>query len=350
MKHLAIAFLMSGLGLATSRIAKACPGCSNPNLPTARAGNFALLPGEISAALNLSGTTMRVVHSEYCPDIGPICNERAEPPQLHDQRFYIAEFRPIVGIGITKVFGAEVQAPIRLLKTTIVFRRLDGTPFEPDYENIHHRNETLFGLADPWLLGRATWSVDTFIVTGRGGLGLPLGSTEEDPFARGRAGLPHQHIQFGTGTFYPVLMVDAGIRLQRFMLSGYAQTVLFLTDNQYGYQAGNRYVGGVSCDMEIVPRFRAGLGADILNEQPERWGGVVQQDGNIGRTDVLAGGMMSYAFGSVIASLTVKIPVYQHFIDVSHGHPGEQGQLTYPAIVNLAVQTTFGGSSAVPGS
>ena len=33
----------------------------------------------------------------------------------------------------------------------------------------------------------------------------------------------------------------------------------------------------------------------------------------------LAGGMVSYAFGSVIASLTVKVPVYQHFIEVAHG-------------------------------
>jgi hypothetical protein len=348
MKYFVVALLMGALGFSASRHAQACPGCSNPNLPTARAGNFALLPGEISAALNLSGTTMRVVHSEYCPDIGPICNERAEPPQLHDQRFYIGEFRPIVGIGITKVLGVEIQAPIRLLKTTIVFRRLDGTPFEPDYENIHHRNETLFGFADPWLLARATWSVDNFMVTGRGGLGLPLGSTEEDPFARGRAGLPHQHVQFGTGTFYPVLAVDAALRLDRFTVSAYAQTVLFLTDNRYGYRAGNRYVGGVSGDMEVVPRLRAGLGADILNEQPERWGGVVQQDGNVGRTDVLAGGMVSYAFGSVVASITVKVPVYQHFIDVAHGHEGQVGQLTYPAIVNLAVQTTFGGSSPIP--
>jgi hypothetical protein len=144
--------------------------------------------------------------------------------------------------------------------------------------------------------------------------------------------------------------VDAGLRLGQFGLSAYAQTLLFLTDNKYGYQAGNRYVGGIAGDMELMPRLRAGLGVDILNEQPERWAGVVQQDGNVGRTDLLAGGMMSYAFGNVVASLAVKIPVYQHFIDVSHGHEGERGQLTYPAIVNLAVQTTFGGGPAMPGS
>ncbi len=346
MKRRIVGLLVGFLALETSREAEACPGCSNPNLPTARAGNFALTPGEISLAFNLTGTTLRVVHSEYCPDIGPICNQRAEPPQLHDQRFYIGELRPVIAVGITKHLAAELQAPLRLLRTTIVFRRLDGAPFQPGYENIHHRNETLFGVADPWLLGRATWSVDTFIVTGRGGVGVPLGSTEDDPFARGRAGLPHQHIQFGTGTFYPVLAIDAGLRLGQLALSGYAQTLLFLTGNKHGYRAGNRYVGGIAGDIEILPRVRAGVGADILNEQPERWGGLVQQDGNVGRTDVLAGGMVSYAFGSVITSLAIKVPVYQHFIDASHGEPGEPGQLTYPAIVNLALQTTFGRGDA----
>jgi hypothetical protein len=230
------------------------------------------------------------------------------------------------------------------LKTTIVFRRLDGTPFAPSYENIHHRNETLFGFADPWLLGRATWSIDPLVVTGRAGVGIPLGRIEEDPFARGKAGLPHQHIQFGTGTFYPVLAVDAGVRLGGVGLAAYLQTLLFLTSNEYGYHAGNRYVAGISADIQIVPRLRAGLGADILSEQPERWSGVVQQDGNVGRTDLLAGGVVSYAFETVTASVAIKVPVYQHFIEVSHGQRGDPGQLTYPAIVNLAVQTTFGGS------
>ena len=86
MKHHGAAFLSSLLMLGATRNAEACPGCSNPNLPTARAGNFALQPGEISAAMHLTGTTLHVVHSEYCSDIGPICSQREEPPQLHDQR------------------------------------------------------------------------------------------------------------------------------------------------------------------------------------------------------------------------------------------------------------------------
>ncbi len=328
--------------IALEAEARACAGCSNPNLPTARAANTTLDAGELTISLNLTGTTMRVVHPESCPEIGPICRVRSEPPQQHDQRFWVGELRPIIAYGITPTFGVEAQIPFRIVDTTIQFRREDGTPFTPDYENIHHRNETLTGFADPWLLARATGGVGDLRVTTRAGLGLPIGSIEDDPFARGRAGLPHQHIQFGTGTFYPVFAVDAGLPLGRVRLSSYAQAIMFVYENSRGYHAGNRYAGGLSGDVEIlVPKLRLGPSVDILNEQPERWGGVVQQDGNVGRTDVLLGGGVSYAIGDVVASLSVKVPVWQHFIEAAHRHGTDPGQLTYPAIVNLAVQGSF---------
>ncbi len=329
---------------AFENAAQACAGCSNPNLPTARASNTTLDAGELSVAVNATFTTLHVVHPEACPDIGPICRVRAEPAQQHDQRFWIGELRPILAFGVTPAIGVEAQLPLRVVRTTIQFRREDGTRFSPDYQNIHHRNEILTGFADPWLLARATGTVRGFRITTRAGLGLPLGSTEEDPFALGRAGLSHQHIQFGTGTFYPVFAVDVGLPLGRVRVSGYAQALVFVYENHHGYHAGNRYAGGAAADVEIVPKVRIGPSLDALNEQPERWGGLVQQDGNVGRTDVLVGGGLSYGFGGVVASLSVKVPVWQHFIEAGHPHGEDPGQLTYPAIVNLAVQTSFDGS------
>lgn len=334
--------LLAGVAIGvTSARSWACAGCSNPNLPTARADQHALAARELSLGLHLTATTLHVVHAETCPDIGPVCSEREEPAQLHDQRFYVAELRPILALGITDVLGAELQLPMRVVKTTIVFRRLDGARFEPDYQNIHHRNETLYGFADPWLLGRATWTTSALTWTGRAGFGVPLGSTEEDPFARGRAGLSHQHIQFGTGTFYPVLALDAALGVGDVRLTGYGQALLFLYENHHRYHAGNRYMVGVGADFEVLPRLRLGGGADVVNEQPERWNDVVQQDGNVGRTDVLASGTLRFAFDSVTASLSVKVPVYQHFIDTG-AHDGDPGQLTYPAIVDVGIQTSFG--------
>jgi hypothetical protein len=241
--------------LVTS-LARACPGCSNPNLPTARGETKAIESGHVSTAVTLTGTTKRVVHPETCPDIGPICNVRDEPPQLHDQHFYMAELRAILGVGLTRVLGVELQAPFRMVKTTVKFRRLDHTPFEPDYENIHHRNETLFGLADPWLLGSATGTFGDLTVISRAGVGLPLGSTEPDPFARGRAGLSHQHIQFGTGTFYPIFSLDSKLALEPVDLTAYGQTVLFVYQNGHGYRPGNRYSVGVAADLEVVKHLR----------------------------------------------------------------------------------------------
>src|SRR4051794_37812643 len=102
MKRACVSALVALTLVSIDRVAAACAGCSNPNLPSARNGAAGLRPGEVSIGLNLSGTTMHVVHSEYCPEIGPICTQRAEPPQLHDQRLYAAELRPIIGVGLTE--------------------------------------------------------------------------------------------------------------------------------------------------------------------------------------------------------------------------------------------------------
>jgi hypothetical protein len=105
----ALVLWLAAFGLvAGERAAEACAGCSNPNLPNARVGNAALAPAEVSVALSLTGTTMNVVHEDRCPDIGPVCLERDEPPQLHDQQFYSFELRPIVAVGITEVLGVEL--------------------------------------------------------------------------------------------------------------------------------------------------------------------------------------------------------------------------------------------------
>jgi len=95
--------------------ARACAGCSNPNLQGARALDAGAGRGRLDLGAGLVATTMRVVHAEACPEIGPICAARDEPPQLHDQRFYSAELRLFGALGLTESLGVEVQVPLRLL-------------------------------------------------------------------------------------------------------------------------------------------------------------------------------------------------------------------------------------------
>jgi hypothetical protein len=295
--------------------------------------------GQLSAAVAATGTAVRVVHPSHCPDIGPICQVREEPPQLHDQMFYVTELRPILEYQAFDHLSAELQVPLRLSATTVRYLRLDGTPFEPDYENIHHRNETLVGPADPWLSARAQVDVAGFLVTGRLGVTLPLGRTEENPFALGAAGLPHQHVQLGTGTFNPLIGLEIARPLGALQLQAYGQAQLSLYDNRHGYRAGARILGGVEVGGRVWQDLHCAGGVAVFSEAPERWDGVIQQDGNLGRTDVLVGASLAYPAGGFTFILGFKMPVYQLIIQSEDPHGS--GQLTYPGIINLGVQRVF---------
>lgn len=283
------------------------------------------------------GTRIRVVHESHCPEIGPICAVRNEPPNLHDQVLYVSELRGILEYGIDDAWGVETQIPLKLTHTSIQYRRLDGTVFTPDYANIHHRNETLFGIGDPWLRVRRSFELGGFDLVLRGGVSIPLGKTVRDPFVLGEMGLSHQHIQFGTGTFDPLLAVEGSRNFGPLTARAYAQAQLVLYENGRGYRAGNRYGTGALVSMTLFGPLAASLGADIVNEQRERWNGEVHQDGNLGRTDVLASGSLSLSLSAYEISAGVKVPVYQHVIM----NDEEPGQLTYPLLINLSASRSF---------
>ena len=291
------------------------------------------MKGALAVSLTTTATVVNVVHSEECPDIGPICAERDEPPQLHDQDFTIVELRVTGTYAVSDELAVELQVPFRISDTAIQFRRLDGTAFEPDYENIHHRNETLVGPGDPWLLG---------VLQGRAwrakaGLSLPIGNTEENPFALGEMGLPHQHIQFGTGTFNPLLGVELRHRVGNVDLRAHGQGMFVLYENDEGYRAGHRLGGGVEGRWRFGERASAGLMVDVINEQPERWNGEILQDGNLGRTDLLVGAAATVRMGEWSLIGSVRVPVYTDLI----AEDDEHGQLEYPGIVELGVSRTF---------
>jgi hypothetical protein len=292
-------------------------------------------PGQLSLRFSSAWMPIRVVHESHCPEIGPICARRDEPSQLHDQTFQVAELRAMIEYGLAAHWSVEVQAPLRLTATRIRYRRLDGTVFEPDYPNIHHRNETLVGLADPSLAARSAWLLGGFQITTRLGSTLPLGRTEPNPFTLGELGFEHQHLQFGTGTFNPILGLEVLRTLEHWELQGYAHAMLTVYQNAYGYRAGHRIGGGLSADRALFGPLRAAAALDVLHEEPERWGGEVMQDGNLGRTGVLVGGSLTYSTSTAAISLTVKLPVYQHIVQVEN----ERAELSYPIILGLNVGT-----------
>ena len=53
---------------------------------------------------------------------------------------------------------------------------------------------------------------------------------------------------------------------------------------------------------------------DVIYEGPERWDGVIQQDGNLGRTELLLGVSMTQTFGATSVSLTARFPIWRHIV------------------------------------
>ncbi len=282
-------------------------------------------------------TRLRVVHESHCPEIGPICAVRDEPPHLHDQVLYVSELRGIVDYGIDDRWGVEAQLPVQLTRTTIEYRHLDGVLFVPDYPGIHHRNETLFGIGDPWLRARRSFFGDPLLLSVKAGVSIPLGRTQPNPFALGDAGKAHQHIQFGTGTFDPLLAVELSGRFGDFDLQSYAQAQLVLYEGQRGFRAGNRYALGVQLGWRFFTEWSVGASFDAINESTERWDGEIQQDGNLGRTDLLLGGMIAWSLREYRVAISAKTPVYQHVTVTEEG----PSQLTYPLLINVTVARVF---------
>ena len=219
------------------------------------------------------------------------------------------------------------MVPFRHVVSRIRFLDANRAPLDRPQGDIHHRNETLAGVGDPWLMLHRGWLAGRWSIAGRAGVTFPLGRTEPNPFALGDLGLPHQHIQFGTGTFDPVVGAAAGRRWGEtaFTLTGLARFIV--AENDHGYQAGNRYYGDASVARRAGP-WGVSLGLNVLREQAERWDGQVRtEEGNLGRTDLLLAAGADRRLGTAgSVFVTVKIPLVTD---------AEGSQVDYPLIFSF---------------
>jgi thiol-disulfide isomerase/thioredoxin len=250
----------------------------------------------------------------------------------HDQGIRVGELRLSASLAVGGGFGVELELPLRVFDTDITYRDVFGDAVALTTPNVHHRDETLTGLGDPWLLGVWRRGIGPVVVGVRAGASLPLGGTEPDPFALGDMGLEHEHFQFGTGTLDPIVGADARWRLGRVQLFAWALTKQTFHENGHGYQAGDRYAGGLGGESPVGP-LRLRLGLDAQRETAETWQGVKQaEEGNLGRTDVLISLGARVPVGDVGVDLTVRVPLVQ---DV------EGGQIDMPLLVELGVSYAF---------
>lgn len=337
MKHRSWAALLLGAWASLPGEAHACAGCRNPNMPVTRLEASALRAGELRTALSLGATGVQVSHEAGCADLSD-CDE--QPPQslyIHDQGIFPGELRLLGEYGVTAAWGVELQLPVRIVRTTIEYATPAGQPYQPLDAGNHHRDETLLGVGDPWLLGRWAGAVGKTLIAFKAGVALPLGRTEPNPFVLGARGEKHQHIQFGSGTFDPVFALDVSRPAGLWMLSTYAQGQAGLYENEHGLQAGSRISGGLQAGRKVWGAVTGSLGLEAAYEGPERWDGEILQEGNLGRTEVLTALSLIQAFRTAALGLSVRVPVYRHI--VTGDEPA--GDYSSPVMVSLFAGKIF---------
>lgn len=334
----ASAAVLAIAAVATEEL-QACAACRNPSLPTARASEGPLGEDTLRLAALLSGTWIHIVHEAGCRDRGDCDEVPSQPLHLHDQEVMPLELRLQAEYGFTPVLGLEAHVPFRTVIARVDYTTPDGEPYQPLDEGTHHRNETLAGLTDPWLLARVTRSFGTTRITGRLGLSFPLGHTEEDPFALGDLGLRHQHIQFGSGTFDPVVIADLEQPLsEAYRLRFFAQLQASLYENSHGYRAPFRLQSGAAFGFDVVGRLSAEIGAELAHESAERWQGVIKEDGSLGRTELAAALTVSQAIDQTQLLLMVRVPVLREI------RSGSEAPLEFesPLILTVGATHTLG--------
>ncbi len=284
--------------------------------------------GRLTLDLTVVGSTAVAKHdaTETISGIGP-------STVIHDQDIVSSELRLAAELGVTSWLAAGLVVPFRIFDTSIRYLDQNGQQVSIENPFVHHHNETLAGLGDPWLLGRGATRIGQFTLGARIGVTIPLGRTEPDPFVLGDLGLPHEHSQFGSGTFEPVVGIDASRSIAGVRLDAFGLGVQSLYANGHGYQAGDRYAGGLGAASALgTKRWRFRTTFEAQHETSEIWNGIKHADeGNIGRTDVLAGAEVTFRLNDdwhLGASL--RVPVYTHV---------EGGQLAASPFFGLSVGT-----------
>jgi hypothetical protein len=291
----------------------------------------------LNLALSFSGSGAQTGHVESCPDInGPGCAAMPVPDEWHDLKLFFGELRLHAEVGLTNWLSLDLLWALRIVH--VDFRLEDAAtrrPIPPPYgPDIHHRTETLVGPSDPWLSLRAARRLGDWWMLFRAGLTLPVGSTVPNPFALGRAGLPHEHIQLGTGTVDPLVGVELRRGVGRFSVAGWMLAKASLYQNAHHYQAGSQLLVGANVTSDLwLRRLSFMLGAILYNEQPEHWDGVTETEGNLGRTDVLVETSITWRFRDKwSATVAARVPVFSETVGA---------QLNTPAIGELSISRSF---------
>jgi hypothetical protein len=180
-----------------------------------------------------------------------------------------------LGVGLGGGWQLGLQLPLERRSVDVTYT-LGGAPYDPPYQDIHHRDEIVQGLADGQAavqrLGRAAagvWMAEL-------GSTLPVGQTHPDPYAAGARGERHQHNQLGLGAPAPFAAAAWVGAPKPVGALGSARVQAPLIENQHGMRGPLLLVGAGGANARLSPEVVGMAQAELVIEGPERWSGEAQ--------------------------------------------------------------------------
>ena len=277
----------------------------------------------------IDGSWAKATHSESCLPSAAIC-------PVHNTDLVALQARLIAELGIKPNFAIQASVPFRLIGTFTEYTDLYSGLKLAGYTEIHHRNEFIAGLGDIKVMTHHGWRALGFTGGLTLGLSLPTGRVHENPYRLGDLGLPHQHIQLGTGTVDPVFGLDVGRDFSLFSLALFVNGQVPLFKGERGFQAGTQGTVGLSAasrfGLEKAPLFR--LAVMGYGEWPERWDDQIPlEDGNQGRFDFYVGPGVTFDLGS---DWTLSFDARFRVAGYTAG-----AQLVMPVVLTASIGTLF---------
>ena len=253
---------------------------------------------------------------------------------------------------LNSVWGVELGAPLRVIEVDASYYGHDGDLLPNNASDVHHRDERIVGFGDlqlmatvqlPFLLER----LNTHMAF-RGGLSLPTGRTEANPFELGAVGERHQHIFFGTGTLDPVAGLSFRTVFSGFDVMGWFSGRQPLTSNEHGYRAPRSLSGALGIKAGFgLESLQFVLQQEVLHEEVAEWeraDGTVDAALNSGRTELIASlGVFWNAAENLNVYALAKVPYYRKV---------SEGTLKIPGYASVGLQMRFplGASDSSPRS
>ena len=179
----------------------------------------------------------------------------------------------------------ETVIPFDIKRQRARYELPDGSSFDNPEGDIHHRDETQYGLGDFQQWGRWTaYGVlhDSVSVTFGAGFTVPVGRTEADPYEAGDKGKKHRHIQFGTGTVDPLASVALNVNHAWWGVTASIGGTWPLYRNSHGYRGAPSGEAALNFRAQITPWLGAYTGLFGIAQGRAFWGS--EFDPNTGYT------------------------------------------------------------------